>query len=139
MAEKMKTIKNKGSVSAFLNSIEDEQKRKDSKELLKIFKEVTKMKPYMWGDAIVGFGDYEYSRKDGSKHEFFRTGFSPRKQNLTVYIMPSLSMYAAELKKIGKHKTSVSCLYFNKLADIDVSILKKMIKASLAEMKKRYG
>lgn len=138
MAE-LKTQKTKISPSAFIASLKDEQRRKDSKALFKIFKEVTGLKPAMWGASIVGFGSYHYkSERSAQEGDWPRTGFSPRKQNMTVYLMAGFKNFKAELKKIGKHKTSVSCLYFNKLEDLDQTILKKMIKASVAEMEKRY-
>lgn len=137
MAE-LKTKKNNASVSAFINSVENEQRRKDAKELLKLFKEVTKMKPKMWGDSIIGFGSYHYKYASGQEGDWPLTGFSPRKQTMTIYIMPGFKKYANELKKIGKHKKSVSCLYVKKIEDIDTKILKKIIKDSVAQMKKNY-
>jgi len=138
MAE-LKTQKNKTSVSEFITNLKDEQRRSDSKILLKIFKEATGLKPAMWGTSIVGFGSYHYkSERSAQEGDWPLTGFSPRKQNMTVYIMPGFKKFKAELKKIGKHKTSVSCLYFNKLEELDINILKKIIKASVIEMKKRY-
>lgn len=138
MAE-LKTQKNKASVKKFIASVENEQKRKDSEELVKIFEEVTKMKATMWGTSIIGFGSYHYkSERSRQEGDWPLTGFSPRKQNLTIYIMPGFKEYADLLTKIGKHKHSVSCLYINKLADIDIKVLKKLIKQSVAEMKKRY-
>lgn len=139
MAE-LKTKKNNASVSAFINSIEDEQKREDSRELVKIFTEVTKEKPTMWGTSIIGFGSYHYkSERSTQEGDWPLTGFSPRKQNLSIYIMPGFKEYLELLKKIGKHKISGgSCLYIKRLSDIDVSILKQLIKKSVAEMKKRH-
>ena len=132
----MKTVKNSKSVSAFLNAVENDQRRKDAKAVLAMMKKITKMKPMMWGDSIVGFGEYEYARKDGSKHKFMLTGFSPRKASLTLYVMPGFKNYKDDLKKLGKHKTSVSCLYINKLEDVDLKVLEKIIKKGFQEMKK---
>lgn len=138
MAE-LKTKKNNASVTQFINSVENEQRRKDAKELLKIFKDVTKMQPKMWGTSIIGFGSYHYkSERSKQEGDWPLTGFSPRKQSLSIYIMSGFKNYKDELKKLGKCKTSVSCLYVNKLEDIDSKILKKMIKDSVAEMKKKY-
>ena len=87
---------------------------------------------------MIGYGKYHYKYKSGREGDWFITGFSPRKRNMTVYIMPGFSNYQALLAKLGKHKTSVSCIYFNKLADIDVKILRQIIRRSVADMKKRY-
>lgn len=138
MAE-LKTKKNKASVKKFIASVQDDQKRKDSEDLVKIFEEVTKMKATMWGTSIIGFGSYHYkSERSRQEGDWPLTGFSPRKQNLTIYIMPGFKDYEDLLAKIGKHKHSVSCLYIKRLSDIDIKILKQLIKKSVAEMKKRY-
>lgn len=135
MAE-LKTQKNDASVKDFLSTVKDEQKCNDSFELLKIFTEVTGEKPTMWGSSIVGFGSYHYkSSRSSQEGDWPCTGFSPRKQNLTIYIMPGFDKYKEELGKLGKYKTSVSCLYVKKLADIDTSVLKNIIKDSAAVMK----
>ena len=139
MAE-LKTKKSNASVSTFLKNVEDEQRRKDGLELLKIFKEVTKMRPKMWGSSIVGFGEYHYnSERSTQEGDWPLTGFSPRKRNLTVYIMPGFSNYQDLMSKLGKHKSSVSCIYFNKLSDIDVSVLKKIVRKSVSDMKNIYA
>lgn len=138
MAE-LKTKKTKASVGDFLSSVKDERRREDGRRLLGIFKEVTGMKPAMWGTSIIGFGSYHYeSERSAQKGDWPLTGFSPRKANLTIYIMPGFKTYGALLKKLGKHKKSVSCLYVNKLSDIDVPTLKKIIKESVKDMKKRH-
>jgi hypothetical protein len=138
MAEN-KTKQTDESVEKFLNSIADEQRRRDSLAMLKIMKSVTRMEPKMWGPSIVGFGTYHYKYESGREGDFLMTGFSPRKQNLTVYIMSGFTRYEALMKKLGKHKTGKSCLYINKLEDIDQSTLKALIKESLAHMKKTYS
>jgi hypothetical protein len=140
MAE-LKTKKNKTSVTQFIKTVDDTVKRKDCNELLKIFKETTGEKPAMWGASIVGFGSYYYkSERSSQKGNWFLTGFSPRKQNISIYIMAGFVEYKDLLKKLGKFKVSGgSCLYVKKLSDIDVSILKKLIKESVKEMKKRYA
>lgn len=139
MAE-LKTKKTTQSVAAFIDAVEPEAKRTDAKQLLKIFKSATGMKPALWGTAIVGYGSYHYeSERSTQKGDWPLTGFSPRKANLTVYIMPGFKAYGSLLKKLGKHKISGgSCIYINKLSDINESVLKTLIKQSVAEMKKRY-
>lgn len=138
MAE-LKTQANKASVSAFLNAIPDEQKRKDSKQLAKLFQEVTGEKPVMWGPSIVGYGKYHYkSERSKQEGDWLLTGFSPRVQNLTVYIIPGFDKYNTLMKKLGKYKTSKSCLYFKKLSDVDQEVLKELVRASVEYMKKRH-
>lgn len=139
MAE-LKTKKNSASVSTFLASVDGEQRRKDAKELLSIFKAATGMKPAMWGTSIVGFGSYHYkSDRSTQEGDWPLTGFSPRKANLTVYIMPGFKTYTSLLKKLGKHKISGgSCIYINKLSDIDIPTLRTIIELSVKEMQKRY-
>jgi hypothetical protein len=139
MAE-IKTKKSMASVAGFIDSVPDERKRKDAKQLLKIFKEVTGMKPVMWGTSIIGYGSYHYkSERSAQEGDWPLTGFSPRKANLTVYIMPGFKQYNALLKKLGPHKISGgSCIYINKLEAIHIPTLKAIIKSSVREMKKRY-
>jgi hypothetical protein len=135
MAE-LKTQKNNASVKDFINAVENEEKRKDSKELIKIFKEITKKKPVMWGTSIIGFNQYHYkSQRSKQEGDWPMTGFSPRKQNISVYIMPGFKNKENLLKKLGKHKTSVSCLYIKRLSDININILKKIIETGYKEMK----
>lgn len=137
MAE-IKTKPTHKSARKFIEAVEHKIRREDALTLLSLFEEVTGEKPVMWGDSIVGFGRYHYSQKSGLEADWPLTGFSPRKQNLSVYIMPGFEKYQNLLEKLGKHKTSVSCLYINKLADIDMTVLKEIITLSVAEMKKRY-
>jgi hypothetical protein len=138
MAE-LKTKVSKASVLTFIKSVEPEEKRKDSLALLKIFKEATGEKPKLWGTSIVGFGSYHYeSERSAQKGDWMLTGFSPRKQNLTLYIMPGFNAYGDLMEKLGTYKTSVSCLYIKRLSDIDTSVLSKIIKRSVADMKKIY-
>lgn len=138
MAE-IKTKVTTASVTSFIKEVEDPEKRKDSLALLKIFKEVTGEKPRMWGSAIIGFGQYHYSsERSTQKGDWPLTGFSPRKQNLTLYIMPGFKNYGTLLKDLGKHKTSVGCLYIKKLSDINEKVLTKLIKQSFVDMKKKY-
>lgn len=139
MAE-LKTKKTTASVTAFLDSMDNEQRRKDAKALLKIFKEATGMKPAMWGESIVGFGSYHYkSDRSSQEGDWPLTGFSPRKANLTIYIMPGFQGYADLLKQVGKHTASVSCLYVKQLSDLHIPTLKTLIKKSVQEMRRRHA
>ena len=138
MAEKkgklaeIKTKPTAESVEDFLNNVEPEQKRKDSFVLLEMMKKASGEEPKMWGSSMVGFGLKRYkSPATGREVDWFRIGFSPRKANLTLYITVSIKEHAEALKILGKHKTGVGCLYINKLADIDIKVLKGMIEASL--------
>ena len=135
MAE-LKTKQNDQSVEAFLDGIADEQKRKDSYTIVKLMQQATKAKPKMWGSSIIGFGSYHYKGASGREGDWMLIGFSPRKQNLTLYLMAGFDNYAPLLKKLGKHKTGRSCLYINKLADVDVKVLKELIAQSVAHMRK---
>lgn len=135
MAE-LKTTKNNASVAAFLETVKEEQKRKDCEIILKIMKQASKEQPKMWGTAIVGFGSYHYkSAKTKREGDWFITGFSPRKQNITLYIMPGIDYYEELVKKLGKCKTSVSCLYINRLSDIELPVLKELISTAYTTMK----
>ena len=130
MAE-LKTKKTRASVAKFVDSIEDERKRKESRVVLKMMQKITGEKPKMWGPAIVGFGRYHYKYASGREGEWFLTGFSPRKQALTLYIMSGFSQYDALLKKLGKFKTGKACLYVNKLEDVHLPTLEKLIRQSV--------
>lgn len=125
---------------AFLKEITDDVKRTDSITLLKLFADVTKEKPKMWGTSIIGFGQYHYkSERSTQEGDWPLTGFSPRKQNITIYIMPGFKAYGALLTDLGKYTISGgSCLYIKKLADIDIKILSKLIKLSVKDMRKKY-
>jgi hypothetical protein len=137
MAE-IKTKQNDASVEAFLQSVKEEQKRKDAEVILKMMKAITKEKPKMWGSSIVGFGSYHYkSERSKQEGDWFLTAFSPRKQNLTIYILPSVDSYKEQLKQLGKYKNSVSCLYINKLADVDITVLKELVSIAYKTMKQK--
>lgn len=125
-----KTQPNAQSVEAFLNGVEHEQKRQDSFEILTMMQEQTGYEPRMWGDSIIGFGQYHYKYASGREGDFFLVGFSPRKQNISLYVMAGINNYPELLKKLGKHKTGKACLYINKLDDVDKEVLKKLIKKS---------
>jgi hypothetical protein len=130
MAE-LKTKKNEASVTKFLDGVKDEKKRQDSYTILKLMKQITKAEPKMWGTSMVGFGSYHYKYASGREGDWFVTGFSPRKQNLTLYIMSGISKYPDLSKKLGKFKTGKGCLYINKIEDIDIKTLKELIKQSV--------
>ena len=135
MAE-LKTKVNKASVDKFLKGIKDEQKREDSYKILDIMQKVTKAEPKMWGASIIGFGSYHYKYASGREGDWFVTGFSPRKQNLTLYIMSGFDEYNNLLKKLGKYTTAKSCLYIKKLNDVDIKTLKELVTQSVNKMKK---
>jgi hypothetical protein len=135
MAE-LKTKKNEASVEDFLNFIEDEQKRKDCFEIAKMMEKATKQKPKMWGPAIVGFGEFHYVYASGHEGDSPVIAFSPRKQNITLYIVQSVED-SPLFKKLGKFKTSKACLYIKKLADVDTKVLQELInKAAKADLSK---
>ncbi len=134
MAE-LKTRPNDQSVENFLNRVENDTKREDSFSILELMKEETGDEPIMWGDSIVGFGKYSYKYTSGREAEWFLTGFSPRKQNLTLYIMDGFEGYDELLGKLGKHSTGKSCLYIKKLEDVDQEVLRDLVNKSVAHMK----
>jgi len=129
MAE-LKTVATKLSVDKFLNGIKDEKKRADCFEILKLMEKATKSKAKMWGTSIVGFGDQHLVYESGREVDWFVTGFSPRKQNLTLYLTGGLNQFGDLLKKLGKHSTGKGCLYINKLEDVDTKVLKELIAKS---------
>lgn len=132
----IKTHVNDNSVEDFINAVDDEVKKADAFTLLEIFSTITKEKPKMWGSSMIGFGQYHYkSERSSQEGDWPLTAFSPRKQNLTLYVMPGFDKYGALLDKLGKHKTSVGCLYINKLSDVDMNVLKQIIKQSYEDMK----
>lgn len=135
----LKTKRTNDSVEAFIDAVENKQRREDAIKLLDIFDKATGLKPALWGTSIVGYGQYHYkSERSSQEGDWPLVGFSPRKANLTIYAMPQIKNYAELLSKLGKHKTSVACIYINKLSDIDADVLGKIIEESLAEMKRLY-
>lgn len=130
----LKTKRNKGDVEAFLNGVTDERKRRDSFKILDLMKDVTESEPEMWGDSIVGFGSYHYKYASGREGDWFLAGFSPRKQDLTLYIMSGFEGYEQLLGKLGKHKTGKSCLYIKKLEDIDLGVLRELVSRSVGHL-----
>ena len=128
----IKTKPTSSSVEDFINKVEHEQKRKDSFVLLEMMKKATGEEPKMWGSSIIGFGNVHLkSPSTGREVDWLRIGFSPRKANLSLYLTGAVKQHATALKKLGKHKTGVGCIYINKLADVDMKVLKGMIEASL--------
>lgn len=136
----IKTLPNDSSAADFIQSVDNEMKRSDSFKLLEIFSTITNEKPKMWGSSIIGFGQYHYkSQRSKQEGDWPLIGFSPRKQNLTLYIMTGFNTYDELLSKLGKHKTSKGCLYINKLSDVDLDVLKKLIKQSFKDMKAEHA
>jgi len=129
-----KTKKNSAGVEGFLKSVENEKRREDSFAVLDLMKEVTGEEPTMWGTSIVGFGTYHYKYASGREGDWMKVGFSPRKKNLTLYIMEGFSSYDSLLDKLGKYSTGKSCLYINKLEDVDQAVLKELVKQSVETM-----
>src|SRR5690554_2410098 len=129
MAE-LKTKKNDSDIIEFLNKIDNEEKKTDCFKLLELFEQLTNETPKMWGTSIVGFGSYHYKSDSGREGEWFLTGFSPRKQNLTIYIIAGFGEYDDIMQNLGKYKTGSSCLYVKKLADIDLEKLKTLVEKS---------
>jgi hypothetical protein len=133
-----KTRETEASVDKFLKGVENEKRREDALTLLKMMKSITRQEPRMWGKDLVGFGSYHYKYASGQEGDWLMTGFSPRKSSLSVYIMPGFEKYPALMKKLGKHKTGKSCLYINKLEDVDTGVLKELIAEAYSLMKKKY-
>ncbi|MEM6461491.1 MAG: DUF1801 domain-containing protein [Pseudomonadota bacterium] len=134
----LKTRPNSNDVAAFIDAVEDEQKREDSKILLELMKRATGCEPVMWGTSIIGFGSYEYTYASGHSAEWCATGFSPRKAALTVYIMSGFPGYDALMERLGRYKTGKSCLYIKRLADIDVRVLEELVAADYRNIKQKY-
>ena len=134
-----KTRKSGAGVEQFVAAVEHPRRRDDSLALLALMKQITGLEPEMWGPSIVGFGSYHYRYDSGREGDMPLTGFSPRKQSLTVYIMPGFAGYEDLLGRLGKHRTGVSCLYINKLADVDQDVLTELICRSFAHMRHTHG
>ena len=135
----LKTKLNNASVEKFLKGVADTKKREDSFAILEMMKKITKDEPKMWGPSIVGFGKYHYKYESGREGEMCITGFSPRKQSLTIYIMPGFKKYEALMKELGKHTTGKSCLYIKRLEDVDMKVLKELVASSFKYMKEKYN
>lgn len=134
-----KTKLNTSNVLDFVSTVPGEQKQEDSLQLINIFKSATGQQPQMWGTSIIGFGMYQYKAANSSQEVSWPlVAFSPRKQNLTLYIIDDSTDYMSLLSKLGKYKASKACLYINKLSDVDITVLKQLIKKSYAAMKKKH-
>jgi uncharacterized protein DUF1801 len=134
-----KTRPEKASVAAFINAVENEPRKRDAKTILTMMKKVTGEKPVMWGPSIIGFGQYHYKYESGREGDSLNVGFSPRKANMVLYVLGSLKDDDPLLSKLGKHKRGRACLYINKLEDVDVKILEKIVGKSYKATKKRWA
>lgn len=134
----LKTQPSNDDVREFLKSVSDEQKRKDCFAVLELMKSITGEEPKMWGSSIVGFGSYHYKYESGREGDWFLTGFSPRKQNISLYIMAGFDNYDELMNRLGKFKTGKSCLYVNRLEQIDLEVLKQLISESVRFMRDKY-
>ena len=134
-----KTKRNDASVQNFLESVVHDKRREDSLKILDLMQEITGEKPEMWGGSIVGFGSYHYVYASGREGDWPIVGFSPRKQNLTLYIMNGFDRYDELMARLGKHKTGKSCLYINKLEDIDTDVLRDLVTESVRYMRNKYS
>ena len=140
MATEIKTKKTTASVEKFISTVEDESRRDDCFAVIKIMKSITRNEPAMWGSSIVGFGTYHYIYASGQQGDWPIAAFSPRKQNLTLYLLPSVyEAYPALMKKLGKYKTGKSCLYVKNLSDLHLPTLKQLIKASVVDLKEHIA
>lgn len=137
MAEN-KTKATKLSVTGFINSIDDKQKRADARKVAAMMRKATGKRAKMWGSSMVGYGTYHYKYESGREGDFMVTGFSPRKQALTVYVMPGFSHFDKLMAKLGKYKTGKSCLYIKRLSDVDEKVLERLIDSSVKHMRKKY-
>lgn len=138
MAE-LKTKRTNASVTAFLKRVRDETRRRDCLAVLRIMKRATRAAPKMWGTSIVGFGSYHYKYASGRQPDWFLTGFAPRKQDLTLYIMAGPARYKPLLAKLGKYKTGRACLYIKRMADVNQAVLQQLVSASVRHMKQASG
>ena len=137
MAEN-KTQATGASVTAFINAIDDKQKRADARRVAAMMRKATGKRAKMWGPSIVGYGTYHYKYASGREGDFLMTGFSPRKQALTVYVIPGFEHFETLMKKLGKYKTGKSCLYIKRLSDVDEKILEQLINRSVKYMREHY-
>jgi len=133
-----KTTANELSVDEFLNAVADENRRSDCYAVLELMKDVSGEEPIMWGKSIVGFGSYHYVYDSGREGDMLLAGFSPRSKNLTLYIKAGFKKYDDLMSKLGKYKTGKSCLYVNKLDDIDLDVLRELVHHSIEHMKQKY-
>lgn len=134
----LKTAPTNADVRTFLDALENDRRRQDCETLLRMMKRITRTNPVMWGPSIVGFGTYHYRYASGREGDWFLTGFSPRKQALTVYVMAGFKHYATLMKKLGRHSTGSSCLYLKRLDDVDLDVLEELIRESVQHVKRAY-
>ena len=137
MAEN-KTKATGASVTAFINSIDDKQKRADARKVAAMMRKATGKRAKLWGPSIVGYGTYHYKYASGREGDFLMTGFSPRKQALTVYVIPGFEHFETLMNKLGKYKTGKSCLYIKRLSDVDEKLLEQLINRSVKYMREHY-
>ena len=133
-----KTKPGKASVAQFLNAIDNDRRRSDAKAVAAMMRKATGKRARLWGTSIVGYGSYHYKYDSGREGDWALVGFSPRKQNLAIYIMPGFGQFDALMKRLGKYKTGKSCLYINKLDDVDEDVLQQLIERSVELMRERY-
>ncbi|SMP23001.1 DUF1801 domain-containing protein [Shimia sagamensis] len=133
-----KTAPSDVSPQDFLQTVKPARRQSDALALLDLFQRVSGYPPVMWGPSIIGFGQYHYRYNSGREGDFLATGFSPRKANLVLYIMPGYQDYSAILARVGKHKLGKSCLYINKLDDIDLTVLEELIQTGLADLNAKW-
>lgn len=133
-----KTVQSHGNVDDFLATVTHKKRREDAQVILDMMREITGLDPAMWGSSLIGFDSYHYKYDSGREGDMFVLGCSPRKQNLVIYIVPGFKDYGEYLERLGKHKSSVSCLYINKLEDVDIGVLKDLMARSYKDMKAKY-
>ena len=133
-----KTKPTDASVADYIESLDHEARKADSRTLVKAMADWTGMKPKLWGTSIIGFGEYHYTYESGREGDFFLTGFAPRKAAMTVYIMPGFKPYNEHLSRLGPHKHSSSCLYITRLARVDMAVLEEIVRDSVDRMKSNY-
>jgi hypothetical protein len=125
-------------VAHFLSAVEHDTRRQDALQLDALFRRVTGWTPRMWGPSLFGYGQYHYRYETGREGDFLATGVSPRKANLSIYIMPGYTDYTEIMARLGKHKTGAACLYVNKLADVDIDVLEELVRAGLSDLGRKY-
>ena len=135
----LKTRPTDASVARFLDDVPDAAKRDDCRTLVAMMEKASGQPPRMWGNSIVGFGSYHYKYDSGREGDWFLTGFAPRKQDLTLYIMPGFERYDDLLERLGRHKTGKSCLYIKRLADVDLDVLEELVTRSVERMQKPHS
>lgn len=133
-----RTRPTRASVTAFMAGIEDRQMRADARKVAAMMRRATGKRATMWGPSIVGYDSYHYRYASGREGDFMITGFSPRKQALTIYVMPGFGRFSKLMSKLGKYKTGKSCLYVKRLADVDEAVLERLIQESVAHMRRQY-